>query len=61
MDLILRNARVREHTQTVDIGVNNGVIARIASKMSARARQVIDCAGKLVTTFTPMSAPENSR
>ena len=49
MDLILRNARVRESAQRVDIGVNNGVVARIASKISTRARQAIDCAGKLVS------------
>ena len=30
MDLILRNARVRGHDRNVDIGVDNGVIAKIA-------------------------------
>jgi cytosine deaminase len=61
MDLILRNARVRGHDNNVDIAINNGVIAKIESsrsrgvraaiapKISARPRQVIDCAGKLVS------------
>ena len=49
MDLILRSARVRGHDKPVDIAVNDGVITRIAPKVAARARQVIDCAGKLVS------------
>ncbi len=61
MDLILRNARVRGHDHTVDIAVNNGLIAKIESsrsrgvraaiapKITSRPRQVIDCAGKLVS------------
>ncbi len=65
MDLILRNARIRGHDKTVDIAVNDGVIAKIGPHRSvsgdrvSRARrgftrrlrphQVIDCAGKLVS------------
>jgi cytosine/creatinine deaminase len=49
MDLILRSARVRGHDKPVDIAVNDGVITKIAPKIAARARQVIDCAGKLVS------------
>jgi cytosine/creatinine deaminase len=49
MDLILRSARVRGHDKPVDIAVNDGVITRVAPKISARARQVVDCAGKLVS------------
>jgi dihydroorotase-like cyclic amidohydrolase len=30
MDLILRNARVRGHDNTVDIAINNGLITKIA-------------------------------
>jgi len=53
MDLILRHAHVRGHGKPVDIAVNAGVIAKIAPKITGRARQVIDCAGKLVSpTFT---------
>ena len=36
MDLILRNARVRGHDKTVDIAINNGLIAKIAPKITAR-------------------------
>jgi cytosine deaminase len=49
MDLILRNARVRGHDNTVDIAVNDGLIAKIAPKIHGRPHQVIDCAGKLVS------------
>ncbi|HUI07796.1 MAG TPA: cytosine deaminase [Verrucomicrobiae bacterium] len=55
MDLILRNARVRDHDKPVDIAVNNGVVASIAPTgkrargPSHRGRQVIDCSGKLVS------------
>jgi cytosine deaminase len=53
MELILRSARVRGYEKPVDIAVENGLIAMVAPKISARARQVIDCAGKLVSpTFT---------
>ena len=45
MDLILRNARVRGHDKNVDIAVHDGLIAKIAPKITARPRQVIDCAG----------------
>src|SRR2546425_11441101 len=52
-DILLRNARVRGHDKPVDIAVNDGVISKIAPKISGRPRQVIDCAGKLVSpTFT---------
>jgi len=49
MDLILCNARVRGHDKNVDIAVNDGLITKIAPKITARPRQVIDCAGKLVS------------
>jgi cytosine deaminase len=49
MDLILRNARVRGHAKPIDIGIQNGIITRIAPKIASRPRQVIDCAGKLVS------------
>jgi cytosine deaminase len=49
MDLILRNARVRGHDRNVDIAVHDGLIAKIAPKIAGRPRQVIDCAGKLVS------------
>ncbi|HVM62619.1 MAG TPA: cytosine deaminase [Verrucomicrobiae bacterium] len=49
MDLILRHARVRGRDKPVDIAVNNGVIARLAPKISGRARASIDCAGRLVS------------
>ena len=49
MDLILRNARIRGHDKNVDIAVNDGLITKIAPKITTRPRQVIDCAGKLVS------------
>jgi len=49
MDLILRNARVRGHNQNVDIAVNDGLIAKISPRITARPRQVVDCGGKLVS------------
>jgi cytosine deaminase len=53
MDFILRNARVRGHDKPVDIAVHNGLITKIAPKIAGRPRQVINCAGKLVSpTFT---------
>jgi len=36
MDLILRNARVRGHDQNIDIGINDGLIAKIAPRITAR-------------------------
>jgi cytosine deaminase len=49
MDLILRHARVRGFEQPVDIAVHNGLIAKIQPNIAGRPRQVIDCAGKLVS------------
>jgi len=49
MDLVLRQARIRGHDRPVDIGVHEGVIAKIAPKISGRPRQVIDCGSKLVS------------
>src|SRR5579871_5318674 len=49
MDLILRNARIRGHDKPVDIAVANGIITKLAPKIFARPRQVVDCAGKLVS------------
>ena len=49
MDLILRQARVRGHDRPVDIGVHEGLVTKIAPKISGRPRQVIDCAGKIIS------------
>lgn len=49
MDLLLRNARVRGHDKPVDIAVNAGTITKLSPKITGRAHQVIDCAGKLVS------------
>ena len=49
MDLILRNTRVRGHDKNVDIAVNDGLIAKIAPKITARAWQIIDCDGKVIS------------
>jgi cytosine deaminase len=48
MDLIVRNARLRDG-KTVEIGIEGGKIAAIADKVSASAGQEIDAQGNLVT------------
>ena len=43
MDLILRNTRVRGHDKPVDIAINNGLIARIAPRITACSTPLIRC------------------
>ncbi len=47
MDLIIRNARLREAQGLRDIGLADGVIKRIAPKIEARGQKEIDAAGNL--------------
>jgi cytosine/creatinine deaminase len=49
MDLIVRNAKLRSRKETVDIGVVEGKIKEIRSKIDAGGKVEIDAAGKLVT------------
>ena len=50
MDLILRNGRIvgQDDQTTVDIGIQNGRIAAIETKLSAEGRE-LDLQGRLVT------------
>ncbi len=48
-DLVLRRAQLRQHRDTVDIGITDGRIVAIAPRIEAPARDEIDAAGRLVT------------
>lgn len=49
MDLIIRNAKLRNKSQSVDIGIRDGKFKKIERKIKARAAQEIDAKGNLVT------------
>lgn len=49
MNIIIRNARLRNRETLVDIGIDNGKIVEIAEKISENAEQILDAQGKLVT------------
>lgn len=49
MDLIVRNALLRGNEKTVDIGISDGKITRIHSKIDAKGQKEIDAEGKLTT------------
>ncbi|MBX2997459.1 MAG: amidohydrolase family protein [Caldilineaceae bacterium] len=48
MDWILRNARIRDDADLVDIAITNGVIAAVGSTLPQRADQEWDLAGRAV-------------
>ena len=48
MDFIIRNARLRNAENLCDIGLDRGVIKRIAPKIEGEAPEEIDAAGRLV-------------
>lgn len=48
-DLIIANARTRKCGEKVDIGIEKGVIKKIAGKIADKAKKTIDAAGGLVT------------
>ncbi len=48
-DLIIRKARLRQREATVDIGIADGVVKKIAGKITTRGRKVIRADGDLVT------------
>ena len=48
MDLIIRNARLRQAEALCDIGLENGLIARISPQIPETGREEIDAAGNLV-------------
>lgn len=55
MDLIIRNARLRNTQNLCDIGLAHGMIKRIAPKIEVRGREEIDAAGNL--TCPPFCDP----
>jgi len=48
MDTIVRNALLRGKTETVDIGIRDGIIKMIAPSIEARGNIEIDAGGRLV-------------
>jgi cytosine deaminase len=48
-DLLLRNARLPEGGEAVDIGVSAGRIAAIGPGLGAEAGEVVECSGRLVS------------
>ena len=48
MNLVIRNARVRSHKQSVDIAVDGERISAVASNFPARGQREIDAGGNLV-------------
>lgn len=48
-DLIVRGARLRGRKSLADIAIDDGVIRKIARKISGRGRRVIRAGGRLVT------------
>ena len=48
MDLIIRNARLRDRQELVDLAVRDGRIAAIAPKLTERGTRELDAAGNLV-------------
>lgn len=49
MDLLIRNARLRGASSTVDIGISGGRIERVRRRITTRARRVVDAKGGLTT------------
>lgn len=49
MQLIVKNAKLRDRTTLVDIAVDNGKIIEISDRITAQTDQVIDAGGALVT------------
>ncbi|QNB47250.1 cytosine deaminase [Thermanaerosceptrum fracticalcis] len=49
MDLIIRNAKLRKQKDPVDIGIREGKIAAVETKIEAQGTKEIDVGGKLVT------------
>jgi len=48
-DLIISNAQLRKQTGNFDIGIEKGVIKKIAEKITEKAKTTIDAKGNLVT------------
>jgi dihydroorotase-like cyclic amidohydrolase len=58
LDLILKNARIHGHIDTVDIGIEQGVIVAIAKSLPV-ADEVIDLGGRLVRPWSSVEDPVN--
>src|ERR1043165_151065 len=48
MDIVIRNARLRERKEQVDIGVSKDRIVAVEPKLAAKGAKEIDAAGSLV-------------
>ncbi len=48
-DLIIRNAQLRGRKNKVDIGIENGLIKKIAAGIREKGKKVIDAGGNLLT------------
>jgi cytosine/creatinine deaminase len=48
MDIVVRNAALRDLEGTTDVAIKDGVIASVQPKLSQKGRQEIDAAGSLV-------------
>ena len=48
-DLIIRNARLPDATETTDIGIKDGRFAAIQPGLQGEAREVVDAGGRLVS------------
>lgn len=49
MDLIIRNARLRGREELADIGIKQGKIAAVETKIPAKGKEEIDARGRLTT------------
>ena len=49
LDILIRNARLRNHPDLVDIAIANGLIAQVSPGIKGSAALEIDAAGSLVT------------
>src|SRR5262245_33880765 len=49
MDLLIRNTRLPQRSNLVDIGVEDGVFSRIGTHLRGNARREIDAEGRLIS------------
>ncbi len=49
MDLIIRNAKLRQQEELIDIGIKNGVFEKIEKNLLAKGKKEIDSNGNLVS------------
>lgn len=49
LDILIQNARLNDNEETFDIGIKDGIIEKISTKISDLAERVIDAEGRVVT------------